>query len=308
MWKLMSNNSLESNFGALFMELGLLGQRITLKIPIENKKFPTVNYSTYKIASDYGYEVARVLSELELTVLLAKQAQPVKSENGDIWITEEIIYYYNGLFLDLLHQMKDKLFIFLETIFNLNSASYSVPITKKMKVKRFIERNNILLNEIGIMNDLTVWSDDIIQNSSINVCIRKRTQYHHRLSNLISKKAGVLIMIKNTKNVHDTQMTEEFEKNLHSFSNSLKEDVDIKIEDTIIVVTECIESISSKISKYYSFNDFEKALEIYNVETKKLPPRTGGVSPGHFAIYSGKQLIPGNHKPKVTIHGINNDF
>jgi len=126
-------------------------------------------------------DIERVLSEIKLTNKLLSETTGEIVVGDKLFPPEEIINYYNGVFLDQVHQIKDKLFrmVALLLIEQKTALDSQKKDPKKIKYKPFLDKYKDRLVEIGIYDLLKEWgSGNLIR------VLNKRTNYHHLVSTL----------------------------------------------------------------------------------------------------------------------------
>lgn len=125
----------------------------------------------------YVSELMRVLEELELTAELLKEVtvDTVKNINGNTKQPEDIIEYYNGVFLGLVHQAKDKLLRLLDYL----AADENIKTAYQEAKKVSFSKHEEVLEQIGILDLITEWKQE---SGPIGVILKKRTQHHHFIS------------------------------------------------------------------------------------------------------------------------------
>lgn len=125
----------------------------------------------------YVSELMRVFEELELTAEMLKEltVEATKNVNGKVKQPEEIIEYYNGIFLGLVHQAKDKLLRFLDYM----AADENVKTAYKEAKKVSLDKHKEILEQIGILDLVNEWKQG---SGPLGVILKKRTQHHHFIS------------------------------------------------------------------------------------------------------------------------------
>lgn len=129
----------------------------------------------------YASEILRVLSELELTLWLLENRSPTDEEIKDISHNpEDVIIYYQGFFLELIHQLRDKVLRLVALLLAVSEPSSGGSETFIKRLITAAEEQNI-----PIVDELKAWSDDpqLPKNGIITV-LRMRTQHHHFFSGL----------------------------------------------------------------------------------------------------------------------------
>ncbi|KKU60597.1 MAG: hypothetical protein UX85_C0009G0050, partial [Candidatus Beckwithbacteria bacterium GW2011_GWB1_47_15] len=70
----------------------------------------TKNRKVVQRRQEYSSELERVIHEAKLTTHLLSKVQTQVKVGDKVHPPEEVISYHNGIFLDQVHQLKDKLF------------------------------------------------------------------------------------------------------------------------------------------------------------------------------------------------------
>ena len=130
--------------------------------------------------SEYANEIERVLKELRLTAALIKGCQNTEFVAGIS--RQELLVYYQGIFLTLVHQMKDKI-IQLVHLITEETIPEKPAIENDVSVADLLRRKVKQLQTIGIEDDIKQWEQNNA-SSKIAVALRKRTHHHHRISGL----------------------------------------------------------------------------------------------------------------------------
>ena len=128
----------------------------------------------------YSVDLEQVLNELKMTrdfIIGIDRSQ----QNKNKYVPEEIINYYTGIFLNHVHQIKDKLFQ-LVYLMIADKPFNKIYKEKKIKVAKFVRDNKDILKIMGIDEHLIEWQEE--NNTAISVALRKRTRHHHYLSPL----------------------------------------------------------------------------------------------------------------------------
>ncbi len=129
----------------------------------------------------YAGEIERVLNELKLTSELIANVNEKLTTKHKTHEPEDLINYYNGIFLDLVHQFKDKLLRLLDLMFAEPPfpKAYSEP--ENMRLASFLKKNKDKLGEIGVYELLKKLEQS---DNPIGVVLKRRTQHHHFASRL----------------------------------------------------------------------------------------------------------------------------
>lgn len=138
---------------------------------------------------DYANEVKRVLVELQRVKSLMKYPYDESFLETEGLSKEDIVIFYQGYFLDLTHQLKDKLIKMCYLLENAvdSSKEFTLKDLKKkvgasdQKLKKYLS----VIKSEKLKDLMSKWdADDFSGKSGIQVCLRKRTGHHHFLSSL----------------------------------------------------------------------------------------------------------------------------
>lgn len=203
--------------------------------------------------SQYVNEIVRVLKELRLTTALIKECRTGAVMPG---VTrQEMLIYHQGVFLHLVHQMKDKVMQLVnlmteEAVPEKPAGEGDIPVSDLLKKKGEI------LKKIGIENEIREWEQEN-PKSKIAVALRKRTAYQHRVSGLgynpdflnlgftdIMSQPSVQEIISDYGKERIKKMQEESSERLFSGAVS-------KAEDTLEAINQNIEKISGALIAHF---------------------------------------------------------
>lgn len=223
--------------------------------------------------SEYVSEIERVLKELRLTKDLIKECR--MRELSAVISRQELLAYHQGVFLTLVHQMKDKIAQLVhlmteEKIPEKPSIENDVSITDLLKRK---EKN---LQAIGIEEELRQWSQDS-PTSKIAVVLRKRTHHHHRVSGLRYDKDFLNLGFTDIAAQPNFQQgltdygKEQIEKMRFESTERLFSGALAKAEDTLQAIEENVEKISSALAGHFKLPISEEEIgQIYKEQSKML--------------------------------------
>ncbi len=129
----------------------------------------------------YSQDLVRALTEAKLTAKLRSQVEAGVSIEEKIFEPEELITYYDGIFLDYIHQIKDKLLRLVWWMLQdeKNQIKFDEPDNIR---KRSFLIYQAKLKEIGIEGLMSEWDQD--SSTGIAIALKKRTQHHHFISKL----------------------------------------------------------------------------------------------------------------------------
>lgn len=215
----------------------------------------TQEYFVIQRRYQYSQDLVRALTEAKLTSKLrseAKKSIPIEEKTFE---PEEVITYYDGIFLDYIHQIKDKILRLVWWIIQDSKSKTRPQEPERIGLKNFKSYGE-LLKEIGILELLQEWSQDT--QTGIAVALRKRTQHHHRVSNLqlnsdfqkikfvktLLTPASTIKLTEYGKTKLKTEGEESYAKWEANIAN--------RHSATLEQVEKNLNSISSKIVKYYT--------------------------------------------------------
>lgn len=252
----------------------------------------TRNRKVVQRRQEYCSDIERAINEAELTTTLLSETEDSKNISGKVYQPEEIINYYNGVFLDQVHQIRDKLFRMISLqLLNLDTAQDNQKKDpKKMEYKKFVDKNEALLKKIGIYDLLTKW---YLVPGGIKVAIDKRTQHHHRVSTLklnsdYQKITMSRLMLSPFSSSHlsdygKKKMAEIGEEAFSKWRN----EVIAKQNNTISEISKNVNEISKKLITYFKipvkpskvakivnqYTEFLSSMDIVNkTSISKIPP------------------------------------
>ena len=220
----------------------------------------------------YASEIKRVLNELHLTHALLAEVKELKKTRKSQYEPEEIISYYDGIFLDLVHQLKDKVLRLIDYMAanEVRKKPYDEP--ENIKVTKLISKHSEVVDKIGIKALIEQWGQD---TSVIGIVLRRRTQHHHFQSKLQSDK-----------NFMDTKTSKFVLSNIERLTDygkqrmsELETDAYAKYRDNIVDkqaltlanIESNLEQLADNLLKHYSLpTEDEQKVQIVNDYTAFL--------------------------------------
>src|SRR3989338_1516203 len=176
--------------------------------------------------SQYVTEIDRVLKELRLTVSLIKGCRIVDVPEGVS--RQELLAYYQGNFLTLVHQMKDKILQIVHLITE-EAIPEKPSVEKDVSISDLLQKKQKALREIGIEEDIRQWEQEN-PTSGIAVALRKRTHHHHRVSGLRYDKDFLNL------GFTDIATQQSFQENLSDYGKEHIEKMRENYKDQIVAV------------------------------------------------------------------------
>lgn len=239
---------------------------------------------------EYCSDIERVLDEAKLTINLQREVQKETKVGEKLYQPEEIISYYNGIFLEQVHQLKDKLFRMVSFLLLVPEIAQDnqKKDPKKLDYKPFLDKNKEKLTEAGIFDLLSQWG-----SGNLAKALDKRTSHHHRVSTLrLNEDFQKIKMSRMMLNpLTSNQLTEYGKKRMveigeEAYNKWRKELVD-KQQEIINEIEQNIEMISEKLISHFkipakpaegasivnNYMEFLASMDIHNeANMTKIPP------------------------------------
>lgn len=205
----------------------------------------------------YANEIIRIIKDLELTIYLMEYEYPVESVITKSFPKENIIIFYQGVFLDLIHQLKHRI-IQLVQFLNFTPPPKEEFLDQDFKKQKgkiqdlTIKALTSTLKEDALIKILNIWDeDDLSSNNGIKVVLHKRTKYHHFISPLNYSREYTKI--------HGLRILENYKQYLSEAGKQyIKEETDkLSSEYSELSLKKCIETMDlvyeniKQISQYY---------------------------------------------------------
>lgn len=278
----------------------------------------TKNRRVVSRRQEYCSDLERVIDEAKLTThLLSEIKQEIKI--GDkIYQPEEVISYYNGIFLDQVHQIKDKLFrmIALLLLVPETAQDNQKKDPKEIKYQSFMNKNVAELKKIGIFDLLSQWG-----SGNLAVALDKRTQHHHFVSTLrLNEDFQKIKMSRIMLNpLTSNQLSEYGKKRMAQIGEESfkkwREEIVKKQQNTIDEIEQNIEQVAEKLISHFNipvkpeesaaivnkYTDFLASFDIHNqASINKVSPELKELIDGFLKI--GQEML-GNKLLSVYLVG-----
>lgn len=219
----------------------------------------------------YVNDLERAIKELELTSILLLNTNKPISADGKQFESEEIISYYEGIFLDCVHQIKDKLFRLVWWMLQDEDSQTYPNEPGNIKLGSF-RPYEALLNCIGILDLLKEWNQDA--TNGIAVVLKKRTHHHHFVSKL--QLDSDYQKIRMSKIALSSMLSEYGKSKVQQIGNESyvkwKALITTKQEQTLNLVLRNINEISKELIRHFQIpTDHNQYSEVINkyVEIQK---------------------------------------
>jgi len=250
----------------------------------------TKNRTVVQRRSQYCNDIERVLSEAKLTTKLMMEVKEVKTIDNKTIQPEEIIIYYNGIFLDQVHQIKDKLFRLIDRMLLIPEVSQDnrKKDPKKLKTSSFLKSNEVILKKVGIYESLLEWT-----TGDLRVVLSKRTNHHHFVSTLqlnedFQKIKMSRLMLTPSSSLYLSEYGNKRMKEIgEEYFGKWRKSIIEKQSRTLQEIQENVERIANKLIDYYQlpskpeevagivnrYTEFLGTLDINNlVSVTKIDP------------------------------------
>jgi len=211
-------------------------------------------FSRWSIASQYLNDIERILGEMKSAVSFVSVLPDDTFLEKHSITSEDYIMYHQGYFLDLVHQLKNKLFQFINSIMTPDD-DYSEKNEKAAEKINKVIANKYVDNVPYLTERLKEWDADA-SKGAIAVVLKKRTNYHHfknplpDAKNYIRAKTNRSLLSPSFQihlNEHGKQMV--IEKGMHNLQ-MWQSDTATKMSKTLDEINENIQSVSKIITDY----------------------------------------------------------
>lgn len=251
-------------------------------------------YSRWTTASIYATDVERIVRELKtalsFVVTLPDSDFLVKHSTN----TEDYIMYHQGYFLDLVHQLKDKLCQLTKAI-----VTYEGDYPKDAAVLSKLLKNKIVERIPRLQDHLKEWDAyDPLQKGVISVALKKRTFYHHYKNPLpntdsyFKAKTHRFLLSPtfqaNLSELGKKMVTERSQQNQQSWQT----DTVAKMTATLKAIEGNVEGIAQSFVSYYRLSHTAEAIK-RDVQRYTTLDELLGVPDSNYQLKSIRQPIRG---------------
>lgn len=225
----------------------------------------------------YSLDLERALTEAKLTTKLISAVGKGIEIDGKSFEPEDLITYYDGIFLDYIHQIKDKILRLVWWMLQDEKSQSKSQLNEPEKIRlRTFTPYEIFLKKNGIYELLTDWNQD--SSTGIAVALKKRTQHHHFTSTLqLNSDLQKIRMSKSMLSPASIGTLSDYGKSRlkeigEEAYTKWKEDITKKHLETLELVENNINEISSRLIEYYKIPiDPKEYVEVFNkyIESEK---------------------------------------
>lgn len=231
------------------------------------EKVPS-GYSRWQISQQYFNEVERIMRELKVAHSFVSQMPDDEFLKKHNISHENYIMYHQGYFLDLTHQLKDKLCQMIRATVTPEKDYKKQKLEDSTKLSRLL-KDKYVIRIPGLVSLLGEWDSDK-QNGTISKALKKRTNYHHFKNPLpyvesYSQASSLRSFLdpkfsdKLTEYGKQT-LSEKADKNLQLWQS----DGSAKMGEVIKEVDLNLNNISKALVKYYKFPSFVRSADLIN--------------------------------------------
>lgn len=234
----------------------------------------TKNRKVVERRQQYCSDLERVIDETKLTIQLLSEVQNETKVGNKTLPPEEVISYYNGVFLDQVHQLKDKLFRMVDRLLLVPETAQDnqKKDPKEMKYQSFMDKNEAELKKIGIFDLLSQWG-----SGNIATALNKRTNHHHFVSTLrLNEDFQKIKMSRLMLNpLTSNQLSEYGKKRMAEIGEESfkkwREELVVKLQGTLGEIEQNIDEIVEKLITHFKVPvKPEESAEIVNKYTEFL--------------------------------------
>lgn len=250
----------------------------------------TKNRGVVSRRQEYCADLQRTLDEAKLTAHLLSMVHAETKVGDKVCQPEELINYYNGVFLDQVHQIKDKLLRMVDRMMLEPEKSHDdeKKDPQEVKLAKLLKKYKTKLEEADIYQLLEQWSA-----GTFKVVLDKRTNHHHRVSSLkLNRDFQNIQMSRLMLNPFTVDRLTEYGKERmtelgkESFAK-WKAEIVLKQESTIKEIEQNIEAVSGKLIDHFKipvlpediasivneYTEYLSSLDITNQAKKEKVPK-----------------------------------
>ncbi len=225
--------------------------------------------------NEYAVEIERVFKELHLTLSFVIDLKSWQESKVEGVPKEDILLYYQGNFLTLIHQLKDKILQLINLITE-NAIPQKPADENDIKLKNLLDKKGEIIDKLGIKSELQQW-DQQNKESLIAKALAKRTTHCHRVSKMRYRedyqKLGFARIMGNPafRQGLTDYGKQQIEKIKKENSERLFSDVELNIKETLLAIEENISKISEALISYFNLPFLEEEIKkIYEAYNKML--------------------------------------
>jgi predicted nucleotidyltransferase len=216
----------------------------------------------------YSQDLERAINEATLTITLLSNVESSVNLGSKTFDSEEIVSYYNGIFLDYVHQIKDKVLRLIWWLLQDENLKTIPDEPEHIRLRSFRQFES-KLKEIDIFDQLEAWDQE--SSTGIAVALKKRLQHHHFVSNLqLNSDFQKIRMSKTMLSPSSvTRLTEYGKVRMKQIGEESylkwKTEIVKKQQETLGLIVNNINEVSGKLIKHFKIPiEPEKQAEVIN--------------------------------------------
>lgn len=246
-------------------------------------------FSRWSVASSYYYEIERILKELDTAVSFVKIPPDETFLTTHSMTREDYIMYHQGYFLDLVHQLKDKLCHMVKAIVSFEDDFKD---NKKLKLSKLLT-DGVVVKIPHLLEHLKHWDAYGNSGSVIATVLNKRTLYHHyrnplpAIESYMQAKTHSFLLSpafqSQLSEVGKIMIAERSDKNYSAWQTETLE----KMSTTLEALKVSLGNISKSLTEYFKFPTNDKA---------------GGLIMTHYINLDGLTEVKDSEYTRSSIH------
>lgn len=228
----------------------------------------TKKHSIIQKRYQYSQDLERAINEATLTTTLLSNVDTSVNLGNKTFDSEEIVSYYNGIFLDYVHQIKDKVLRLIWWLLQDENLKAIPDEPEHIRLRSFRQFEKEL-KEIEIFDRLHEWDQE--SSTGIAVALKKRLQHHHFVSNLqLNSDFQKIRMSKTMLSPSSVTKLSEYGKvrmKQIGEESYLKWKTEIvkKQQETLDLIIDNVNEVSNKLISYFKIPiEPEKQAEVIN--------------------------------------------
>ncbi len=266
-----------SNIAVVQNELDKLKAGTLLSFEIKRSREPgyvavdslTDRSSALSKINQYTSDIEKIKREMNLAHSLIRNLPNEEYLKEHEITSEDYILYHQGYFLELVHQMKDKIIRLLDLLSKIKELKPEEP--KEIKIQKVLSRPIISESKV-LCSLIKEWNQE--SGTPISFALKKRTDNHHFRSKLHLnsnyqdiKVSRIFLNLQDNQNLlSDYGLSQMKKRGESGFEKWHKETTD-KIFSTKEYVFKNIELMSKNINKIFNLTKItsKKAVRIFNL-------------------------------------------
>jgi hypothetical protein len=243
---------------------------LTIKKELEEPGHSVLGLTTYSywvVQRRYSFarDLERALNELKLTAIFLNEVDKAKTTDTKVYEAEELMAYHAGVFLDHVHQIKDKLIRLLDLVMAEGPWPRPYQEPKEAKIGKLVTKYALAIEALGIIGELERWQEG---SDTIGRALKRRTQHHHYISrlyldqDLLNVQVSRLMLKPDEVQRLSSYGVQYMERLGREAMGKLREKLTSTQESVIQEVESGINAIAARLIDYYAIPDQEEQAKI----------------------------------------------